>query len=54
MYAANSNVIRYATSADAMRARATIAHRAMPSLRDRLVTILPWGRPAPERAEQAA
>ena len=39
-----------------MRARATRAHRAMPSVRERLVAMLPWGRgdSADERAERAA
>ena len=27
-----------------MRARATRAHRAMPSVRERMIALLPWGR----------
>jgi hypothetical protein len=41
-----------------MRARATRAHRAMPSVRERMIAMLPWGRrsaeSADERAERAA
>ena len=32
------------TSLLLMRARATVAHRSMPSLRERLIAYLPWGR----------
>ena len=47
------------TSLLLMRARATRAHRAMPSVRERMIALLPWGRrsagdSADERAERAA
>jgi hypothetical protein len=38
-----------------MRARATRAHRATPSVRERIVAMLPWGRrPADDDMQQAA